>query len=534
MTIEGQQDDDVGDLLNRFPPNSNVETADQNNAAIKLYGRRFYKDQTPVEYLAEFLLVFVSEKGERQADANSLRIGDLDDAMCYWPKDKVALKLFSFFPSSKLETRHFAHQQAYGQALDTIKSRISGSDDEKEQAIRLLQSLFSGFVGVARNRTWVTHSFLPASPSLLAREVAWLHTQASRDPNVSDWQAAKTYFAKDRHNFMARGGEVLFLQQANLFSASEHATVNEMIARPEYAHLRNRNLIELRIRMEAGLRSILEGSVGPVSELAQFIENTLEDYNIGLPQTKATLGWVPSASVTEAFLFACELDNICRSSLGEFEKLDQLQLLCCLQVLRSHCFQASRFDRTDKCMPGFIGNYTWVVANPNAQRGSRIKKLATNSFERVEEMLYRVLRKVTKLPGNSISSFSESDKHGFQIFRKISKEIGLVVPRTGRGQHFVLPPTILRFLVGALLGPGERVRLTHFYERVFSHFGIALSDQQLGVSLEWDTGGSIGRDYSAVANTTWVEETLRQGGLLVELSDAVSIVHNPGKSEAEL
>ncbi len=142
-------------------------------------------------------------------------------------------------------------------------------------------------------------------------------------------------------------------------------------------------------------------------------------------------------------------------------------------------------------------------------------------------MLYRVLRKVA----NSSEKLTEADKHGFQIFRKIGKELGLVVPRTGKGQQFVLPPQLLRFLVSALVEPGERVRLIEFYARVFAHYGIALGDKQLVVALSWNGSESVMRDYAVAADTSWVEEALQQGGFLVELSDAVSIVHNPGSKE---
>jgi hypothetical protein len=46
--------------LDRFP---RLEPQKEDrNPAIQLYGRRFYKDQTEIEYLVEFLLVFVSRK----------------------------------------------------------------------------------------------------------------------------------------------------------------------------------------------------------------------------------------------------------------------------------------------------------------------------------------------------------------------------------------------------------------------------------------------------------------------------------------
>ncbi len=195
-------------LSEHFPANGEQGIPeDQTNPAIRLYGRRFSKDQTPVEYLAEFMLVFASTKGENKVDAFRLRLQPKNGQSIYWPEDQVALKLFSFFPSSKLDTRHPVHQKEYLSALENIRSRISGSGDDKDQTVRLLQNLFAGFVGVAKNRTWVTQSFLPASTSLLAREIDWLHSEALRHADIENWDDAKKYFATDRHNFMARGGD---------------------------------------------------------------------------------------------------------------------------------------------------------------------------------------------------------------------------------------------------------------------------------------------------------------------------------------
>ncbi len=521
-------------LSDRFPSTSERGIpADQNNPAIRLYGRRFYKDQTPVEYLAEFLLVFVSPKGGHRNGAYSLRLETSDDPPCYWPDDRIALKLFAFFPSSKLETRHPVHQKAYRQAMEDIKACVSGSTEEKDEAVRLLQSLFAGFVGVAKNRTWVTHSFLPASPTLLAREVDWLHSKAVKDADLQHWDDAKKYFATDRHNFMARGGELLFLQLAHLFSDKGHTAVDAIRSSTNYEHLAQSDLVELREGIEIGLRSILEDAVGSISELACFIEEALTSYRLYDQGKRAPLGWVPAASVPEAFLFASELNNIYRSTLGSLEKIDLLQILSCMQVLRSLCFQAQRMDDSSNHTDGFIGGYSWIVADTNAKSDSAVRKLAQGSFERIEEMLYRVLRKVAKSSGDEASNFNEADKHGFQIFRKIAKELGLVVPRTGSGQRFVLPPQLLRFLVAALVEPGERVRLTEFYSRVFAHYGIALGDQQLVIALGWNGSESGTRDYAVAADTAWVEEALQQGGFLVELSDAVSIVHNPGSKEPQ-
>lgn len=520
-------------MLKRFPPIAEAEEhKDKLNPAIRLYGRRFYKDQTPLEYLAEFLLVFASPKSrsENQNNAYSLSLSLNDGFACYWPEDHVALKLFSFFPSSKLETRHPVHQKNYLQAIDAIKARIPGSDEEQNIAVRLIQSLFFGFVGVAKARTWVTYTFLPASVSLLAREVTWNHPAAvkrSKKIEVTDWDSSTEYFDSSTHNFMGRGGELLFLQLVNLFSNENLPDIDCNI----YHHLYNLQLSDLRDCIESSLRKIINESIEPLGELVNFIESSLIDYK--LPQKKGNetrLGWVPSVTRPEALLFATELKNICTSTVGSLEKLELLQLLCTMQVLRSLCFQACRIIEYEIQIEGFMGNYAWIITDPKSDSGMPMRKIAQKSLERIESLLFRAIRS-PHLGIVSAEDLKNGDDNCFRLFRKFAKELGLVIPLTGRGQRFVLPPHLLRFLVAALLAPGERVRLTEFYARTFAHYGIALGDRQLAAALAWSGNESGNKDYAVAADTAWIEEALQQGGFLVELSDAVSIVHNPGGKE---
>lgn len=521
----------VQDILSdHFPAHGDEGIlADKKNPAIRLYGRRFYKDQTPIEYLAEFLLVFASPKGLNRNNAFSLVLDTEVGQAVYWPEDHIALKLFSFFPSSKLDTRHQVHLEAYRRSLEEIKASISGSSEEKEQAVRLLQSLFMGFVGIAKTRTWVTHSFLPASVSLLAREVTWNHPEATRN-GVTDWDMATTYFDRTTHNFFGRGGELLFLQLANLFSGDLCPDITAMLTLDVYTHLSAHSLQDLRKRTEGRLQAILTEAISPISGLVNFIESTLDNYKLEISEKSTKLGWVPVATRPEAFLFVTEMDNICKSELGSLEKLELLQLLCVMQVLRSLCIQARRIDECENKTEDFIGNYAWIIASPEAVCGNPMRKIAQNSLERIEGVLYRALRS-SRLGNDGLIASSKDlgngDDNCYRHFRKFGKEIGLIIPRTGGGQRFVLSPQLLRFLVSALVVPGERVRLTVFYARVFAHYGIALGDRQLAIALRWIGSESESRDYAVAADTAWVEEALKQGGFLVELSDAVSIVHNP-------
>lgn len=521
-------------IFQRFPKNGELGDAksEQSNPAILLYGRRFYKDQTLVEYLAEFLLVFSSPKKSNGDQAYQFQLGlnSEIEPHSYWPESKVALKLFSFFPSSKLETRHCVHRAAYFDALEIISNKISGTSEERDESIRLIQSLFGGFVGVAKNRTWVTYSFLPASTSLLANEVGWEHVKALKNnPSIVDWKSSLPYFGRFR-NFMARGGEVLFLQLANLFSQENNNFIYEITCIKEYNYLNSR-FYGLRERIEFGLRTMLEESLGQIGRLVNFVENALIDYKIDFTQKSANFGWIPVSSRTESFLFGVEIDNICSSNISSLDKLEILQTLCCMQVLRSLFFQARRVDSSKKLTNGFLGNYALIVADPNAKADSPMRKMAQSSFEIIDALLFRSIRSPNLYINNKKpedKDLKNGDDNTFRLFRKFSKEIGLVIPIKGVGQRFTLHHELLRFFVAVLVFPGRPIRLTEFYQRVFAHYGIALGGEQLNVALVWNGTENDGSSYAVSSSTAWVEEALKQGGFLVELSDAVSMVKNPG------
>jgi len=515
-----------------FPKNTEKKlVADQKNPAIKLFGRRFYKDQTPLEYLAEFLLVFASPKGREKGNTFRFLVPHDETPPCYWPQDRIALKLFAFFPTSKLETRHSIHLSAYVESVENIQSSIFSSNPlDKAEGAKLLQSFFAGFAGVSKTRTWVTHTFLPVSEVFLAREITWNHPAAMRRNDILDWDSTLKFFDRSTHNFFGRGGELIFLQLANLFASSTDIFPND----PFYHHLHNIDLESLQLSLENGLLEVLSSSKGNVGSLTDFVEMALDKFSYGENEQQTNLGWVPTSTKDEAFLLACEMNNICRAQVTSLEKLNMLEMLFVMHVLRSLCFQASRADEPLELTKGFSGNYSWIPSDPFVIRASNLKVISKDSLASIESLLYRVLRLPFLADVGCIFSEKElknGDDNCYRLFRKFSKDIGLVIPRRGGGQRFVLPPHILRLLVMALLAPGERVRLTEFYARVFSHFGIAVGPRELRVALQWLGEGKWANNQSVSADTAWIEEALRQGGFLVELSDAVSMVWNPGREE---
>ena len=515
---------------------------DKRNPAIKLYGRRFYKDQTPIEYLAEFLLVFCSPKDENDSNTEYRFTLSKDKSRVpgYYPKTGVPLKLFAFFPTSKLETRHPVHRAEYLKALGAFKDAVSGTPEQQDEAVRLVQSLLSGFVGVAKDRTWVTYTFLPAATALITREVTWQHPQALKEGKgpVKDWRTSEEYFDSKTRNFFGRGGELLFLQLVHLFSEPCAPEILSLLGQEHYLHLKDdiveQQIPKLQRRLENSLRDILQDSVAQFDGLVRIMEHALNEFELRKDKEYTELAWVPKSTRTEALLFAIEMDNICSLKLSSLEKIDFLRILFCLQVMRSLCFQARRVDKQSRTTLGFAGHYAWICCNSSAHSGDPARRMAETSCTAVESMLFRSIRSpILRSADTSFSEkdFQNGDDNTFRHFRKFGKEIGLIVPRHGRGQRFALPPELLRFFVAALVRPGEHVRLTEFYSRVFAHYGIALGGEPLSTALDWSGGGSGAKGYGIDVSTAWVEEALQQGGFLIELSDAVSIVHNPGSAE---
>jgi hypothetical protein len=510
-------------MMERFPNITNPVS--DNNPAIKLFGRRFYKDQTPVEYLAEFLLVFASAKVvEGTYKYQFPLITDKDKELRYWPQVRLPLKFFSFFATSKLETRYDVHSMEFRKGIEMLQNQINaGSDEKRDLTVRLLQSLFSGFVGVAKNRTWATQTFLPASDCLLAKEVDWRHTQAVA-ANPKDWDATMNYFDTGAHNFMARGGELIYLQLLNLFSQGASPAIEQMRALESYKHLTDDTSWKQGI--ETNLREMLSKVENHIGGLASFIEECWKDYQYRPSQaasSSSSLGWVPSDTATEAYLLASEMLNIVTSSHGSLQKVEFLQDLCCLHVLRTLCFRARRLEADTGETDGFIGNFAWVVCARNSETAGEGRKLSIEGYQKIEQMLYRVLR-IPQIMNANLDP-AKGDDHVYKLFRKLGKEIGLIVPRTGRHTRFVLPNSVIRLLVASLIKPGERVRLSEFYRRIFAHYGIAIRSTELAVALSW-----LGNPNSVVAvaqDTSWFEDELQRGGFLIALSDAVSIVWNP-------
>jgi len=203
----------------RFP--NLYGSVEDNNPGISLFGRRFYSDQTDIEFLVEFLLVFISKKrvGEKTGRGISFLDKDLLRELAsgnipleYLPPSRIILKLFTFLGSSKLETRHPSHKDRFVKLISDLEESIETTGNiGKKNIIEIVEQVLLGFVGVAQNRTWCTQTFLPVASNLLSVETRWKEVQANKRNDLKWDEAIKeNYFTFSSHLFMARGGELLF------------------------------------------------------------------------------------------------------------------------------------------------------------------------------------------------------------------------------------------------------------------------------------------------------------------------------------
>lgn len=516
----------------RFPKYQANDEADK-NLAVSLFGRRFYRDQTEVEYLAEFLLVLASPKyqGEKPLIGVFPELDDKDNsAFRYRPPHGVPLKLMAFFSTSKLETRHESHRLAFERGLGVLQEGLAGSDQEKSDFVRGLQSLLNGFVGVSGNRTWVTQTFLPVTRSMLAREVMWKHS-AAKTNDSKYWDKTAQYFEVNKHNFFARGGEQLYLQLLQLFRHYDDAQLVEIRNRPEYRHLPTDGNV-LRKEIEDGLDRLLNELEGSLGRLTGFVSEAMLGADLDMSaiedSTKqfATLGWVPSICLPEAMLFAAELRNLLTARVDPLRRIESLQLLCALHPLRSLSFQAARHVPSPAPLQ-FVGQYAWVVSPPMGTM-SELRRLSERSYERVEMMLQQALRVGEwphKPPSATPAELDKADEQSHQLLRRLGKALAVVIPPKGPGTRFNLPEAYIRMLVPALLPSQGRLSEEEFMRRLYMHYGIVLGGALVEEAAAWTLPDSPPKsDWEAA---TWFTEALRSGGFLIPLSDAVSMIKNP-------
>lgn len=535
------------------------------NPGIQLFGRRFFADQSVPEFLIELLLVMSSTKRVANDILPEGTVFPAPELLSTWPdgaaleyaaRARLNLKLFAFLGASKLDTRHETHRRQYRQLLkglgDSISVSTEGTAGSKD-VLRTLENLFLGFQGVGAQRTWCAQAMLPVCPQVLGSETIWNAKAASRE-DVLDWPSVlahlQRYFSLSRHRFLARGGELLYLQICNAFRQDQAAVRTWLDSANCGATKNESNPSWLQDALGNGIQRVLSACPETLGALAEFIDTGIDpetskvtDYE-GEGQRFSSCGWCPEESWPEGYLFAIDVLRLCEAQVDPIDRLELLSTACVMQVLRSLCAQSARHvpggaERRSRSSP--LG-YIWAVSDPEGEH--RVpKEISRRCVNENQRLIHDALRRQDILEhverqrqyeerrggGNWSDPYTGANgadsRYGHKLFLGLAKRLGLIVPPRGPGARLVLNERLLQYLVLTLVRPGTRVTYETFKNLLYAHHGIAVDNDRLGDACEWC--GT--RRLTALSGETdaWLVRMLDAAGMLIRLSDSCSLVRNP-------
>ena len=528
-------------------PFPGIDVAEDHDPGIRLFGKRFITEQTSLEYISEFLSVVFSAKRIGLGAKFSTALPPMDhlkawaassEHLSYKPSIRLNLKLFSFLPCSRLESRHPVHRKHYDALVDRLKNQIESGGAEPAEVVEWIGELFRSLQGAGFNRTWCAQTFWPLTPGLVTQETIWNETVVRKDP-VDDWMESidglHKYYSVSKHRFLARGGEVLYLQICNALTVDKKlvgelaasmgtGTLSSDEADPGALH---QCLEQGLSRLDAPRDSSFEQLVDYVDSLDGLTVDALADRTNPLE-----CQWCPREGWREGYLYAVEMSRLLDAHLDSMERINLLMTGAALHVLRSLCTQSARYARNSFPRPATNGlGYAWVVT-PQGPYQEHLM-LSRHSLQAIQKMVFRALRdeglqenaRRDEPQKSAQSLYREADRrYGHKLFMSLAKRIVLVAPSRGPGPRFVMTDMTLRYMVLTLLRSGERCTYAVFLERLYRHYGIAVEGSQLEDATAW--AGLPANTHFQSQRTSWLSRMLRAGGFLVELSDACAIVRN--------
>lgn len=519
---------------------------DDYNPAIRLFGMRFINNQSMVELALEFLALIFAEKRLGQS-ASFQTAFPAWEQLKNWPSGtklqyklavKLTLKLVAFLGSSRVDGRHPVHKKQFEKLYRIMGKRIISPDGNPQKAIEYLEDFLRGFRGAGFNRAWCAQSFYPLSPSLMTQETIWNESYVKKQnlnkliwDYVVDKNKFNNFFSTTKHDFLARGGELLYLQLCNVFH-SDAAKIRTFGEKMGFS-AEEIDLQELHRDLQENMPSLSGVYTKPLDRLVEYIEDIdpLTRKNTNREQQLLSCEWCPEESWTEGYLFAVELLHLLQAALDPVERMELFITGCSLQVLRSLCAQSIRYAQ-DLNLPGTPGElgYAWIFSSPDSALS--LRRASQQNLQVVQSIIQKALRY------EDLQAWAQNDnkhtlerlnkeadtKYGHKLLLTVGKRLGIIVPQKGPGARFIMTDAILRYLVLSLLAPGQACTYDEFLHRMYMHYGIAVEGEELAQAVQW-FGWPPNR--SVQPESSWLSLMLRVGGFLTELSDACSIVENP-------
>ena len=496
--------------MNTFPVGMNSDYDRIKNGKIvssMLFGNRFKSDQTLYEYMIEFLLVYSSAKSDNLTDGKmSFHDTIIEKKLSYWVEPRMALRRFVFYDKARKKGTIKADEQAYQEMIKLLKAKMEDmSEEDKNEYLESIQDLFHGYAVVIKNRFWGAQALLPICPEFM---------MCGCDPSEKKRKAAVKWdddpitvdskFSFDRRNFLARGGELYYL---HLLQGLE--------GQPE-----KKNTLEYL------LNDLVAVQCEKISKMASFVQETWEK-GMGFDRDELSqqlnLSFIPENAYKECEVYSVdELINFLSCKMHPINRMEILAKGIMFQIMRMISWRVSNYLGNDK--------RKWIVDMKGASKDS-VKKIAADAYSALEADFMTVLNQIARefdiSEDEMMTCVQKAKQDSLDIFRAKGKEMQCIIPNKGAFERFSLSEDIIRFLVLALIAPGEKMTLNMFLEKLYEHYGIVIGPNEYRKSLENDYSLDTSLASCFAENEVAFQKFLKETGFLKELSDATSIVTNP-------
>lgn len=496
--------------MNTFPVGMNSDYDRIKNGKIvssMLFGNRFKSDQTLYEYMIEFLLVYSSAKSDNLTDGKmSFHDTTIEKKLSYWVEPRMALRRFVFYDKARKKGTIKADEQAYQEMIKLLKAKMDDmSEEDKNEYLESIQDLFHGYAVVIKNRFWGAQALLPICPEFM---------MCGCDPSEKKRKAAVKWdddpitvdskFSFDRRNFLARGGELYYL---HLLQGLE--------GQPE-----KKNTLEYL------LNDLVAVQCEKISKMASFVQETWEkgmEFDRDELSQQLNLSFIPENAYKECEVYSVdELINFLSCKMHPINRMEILAKGIMFQIMRMMSWRVSSYLGNDK--------RKWIVDMKGASKDS-VKKIAADAYSALEADFMTALNQIAKefniSEDEMMTCVQKAKQDSLDIFRAKGKEMQCIIPNKGVFERFGLSEDIIRFLVLALIAPGEKMTLNMFLEKLYEHYGIVIGPNEYRKSLENDYSLDISLASCFAENEVAFQKFLKETGFLKELSDATSIVTNP-------
>ena len=418
----------------------------------------------------------------------------------------MALRRFVFYDKARKKGTIKADEQAYQEMIKLLKAKMDDmSEEDKNEYLESIQDLFHGYAVVIKNRFWGAQALLPICPEFM---------MCGCDPSEKKRKAAVKWdddpitvdskFSFDRRNFLARGGELYYL---HLLQGLE--------GQPE-----KKNTLEYL------LNDLVAVQCEKISKMASFVQETWEK-GMGFDRDKLSqqlnLSFIPENAYKECEIYSVdELINFLSCKMHPINRMEILAKGIMFQIMRMMSWRVSSYLGNDK--------RKWIVDMKGASKDS-VKKIAADAYSALEAdfmtALNQIVREFNISEDEMMTCVQKAKQDSLDIFRAKGKEMQCIIPNKGAFERFSLSEDIIRFLVLALIAPGEKMTLNMFLEKLYEHYGIVIGPNEYRKSLENDYSLDTSLASCFAENEVAFQKFLKETGFLKELSDATSIVTNP-------